>query len=190
MGRAGRKRKIGKREPNGQLSRRKSDKQVRRSIEQADIMFVARDARERIHGVAKENSGTELGGTAIGRMFLRGIIGRRHLDAAKAIADRRDAYSRAIGIGRCEPQAVDLNAVHGRSGDSMTAEMARFHIEKWDQIVDALDAAGRRGHLYAVVWSIVISDRDNLRDADLLKIALDAAGDAIGLPFDRLHEAA
>jgi hypothetical protein len=46
------------------------------------------------------------------------------------------------------------------------------------------------GHLYAVVWSIVIGDRDNLREADLLKVALDDVGDAIGLPFDRLREAA
>lgn len=190
MAKAGRKRKSGKREKNGQLSRRKTDRQVRRSIEQADVMHVVRSARERVLGVAREASGTELGGTAVGRMYLRGMIGRRHLDVAKIIADRREAYSKAVGLGKSEPQAVDINAVHGRSLSEMSREIAEVHIEKWDQVVKSLDAVGRRGHLYAVVWSIVISDRDNVRDVDLLKIGLDAVADVVGLPLDIFAEAA
>lgn len=190
MSRVGRKRKMGKREKNGRISRQKHERQARRPLEQVDVMHVARVARERVLGVHASSSGTDLGGTAIGRMLLRELVTRRHYDAAEIVANRRAAYVSAIGLGHSSPQAVDINAVHGRSGFEMSSEATRYHIERWDELVKVLDAAGRRGHLYAVVWSIVISDRDNVRDAELLRVALSAVADSVGLPMDKLAEAA
>jgi len=153
-------------------------------------MSVAKAARERIYGIKKADSGTELAGTAVGRLYLHGLIGRRHLDAAKAVAARRAAYARAIDLGRCEPQAVDVHAIHGRSYNDVTPEEAAQSIGRWDEIVAALDRAGRKGQLYALVWEVAIRDHDSLRETDLLKAALDVVADVVGLPLDISSEAA
>ena len=95
----GRKRKPGNREPNGKPSRRIADKQAQRTLEEQDAMHVVKSARQRVHGVAVADSGTELAGSVCGRLFLQKLIERPQLDGAPAQPaplDALDAFRAAL----------------------------------------------------------------------------------------------
>lgn len=181
MARTGRKRKTGIREPNGRISRS--------LVKPADPMAVARAARENVLGVRKQDSGTDLAGTAVGRLFLRGLLSRRDVDASKAFCERWEAYALAIDLGAVEPRAVDLNRVHGRAYREMSRPQAERAIARWDEVVFALDVAGKRGQLYAIVYDATIRDREP-KTAWLLAFGLGLVADKIGLPIANGGEAA
>lgn len=130
MGKAGRKRKAGKREPNGKLSRRTGDKQARRTIDEQAAMTVAKEARQRVHGVSAEDSGTELAGTICGRLLLQGSISREHMDAAVAFQQTYAQYQRAVDSPR-PPKAVQIGAASGGQVREVSPEQAAIAIANW-----------------------------------------------------------
>lgn len=179
MSRSGRKRKIGKREPGGRISRA--------GTKPADPTQVARAARERM-GVSKADSGSELPGSAPGRLFLARTITRRQLDAATIIANRYAAYARAIDAPR-SPGAVDLHAVHGRGGSVMSPEAAAAANAAWEEVRRALvhaNGAYRESTLYAAVYYVVVMDRDMPHLSRDLVIALDIIANLLRLPSEGL----
>lgn len=183
MSRAGRKRKIGKREPAGRISRAGS--------KPADPTQVARAARERM-GISKTDSGSELPGSAPGRLFLAERITRRQFDAAIIIANRYAAYARAIDAPR-PPSAVDLHAVHGRSGASISPAAAAAASAAWEEIRSALvhaNGAYRESTLYAAAYYVVVIDRDMPHLTGDLKIALNIVADLLRLPAEGLTDQA
>lgn len=161
MGKPGRKRRTGKREPNGKLSRRVVDKQARRSIDEQAAMHVGKEARERVHGVRSEDSGTELAGTVCGRLLLQGSINRQQLDAATELQSAYAAYQRAIDAPPL-PRAVNIGGASGSAPEMSTAQCAKA-IGRWKAakaVLVGLDIANRGASVVnAAVDYIVLQDK-------------------------------
>lgn len=114
-----RKRKTGKREPNGRLSRQKADVAVRVQESEADVKSVVINARLR-QGVPLKWADTlaEVGrpnvGTIYGLMRLRGELDEDQFQAALKYIQKRQDWLRAIkaqgGSVYCEsPSAASLD---------------------------------------------------------------------------------
>ena len=106
----GRKRKPGKREPNGKLSRVPADVAARRKDgldrEEQDTIAVAIEARQRVFGLPPAISRDQMAGSAVGRYCLQCVITRTQYDAAMLYLADCEAYSHAIGTPGI-PRAVD-----------------------------------------------------------------------------------
>ncbi len=162
MAKAGRKRKAGKREANGKLSRRVVDKQARRSIDEQSAMSVGKEARQRVHGVSAADSGTELAGSVCGRLLLQGSINRQQMDAAIAHQEAYAAFHRAIDAP-AQPRAVNIGAATGGSGRDLSPEQCAKAKKRWKDakavLVD-LDTAQRgAATTYAAIDYIVLQER-------------------------------
>lgn len=159
------KRKHGKREPNGQLSRKPEDRKVRDAAEvpatEWDTMGPALMARWRVHDVAPANLKDQLAGSAVGRYCLQGIITRSQYEAAVAYLDERENYLRCIQAPR-QPGAVDLNATRGQS-------VASENVGRYQQVrasMAATDAAimdkqieiGNTGNLFGALNAVLVMD--------------------------------
>jgi hypothetical protein len=172
----GRKRKPGKREPSGKLSRRKVEKQARRTIDEQAAMQVAKDARRRVYGVKPEDTGTELAGTVCGRLqLIRSITPAQH-EAAKAFAATYAAYQRAIGSPR-PPKAVEIGAATGRGADTeISPEEHRRAVAAWDKVCRLL-ALENQFHrdmtLYAACDYLILRDEFHIHMVPDLHVALD-----------------
>lgn len=147
MGRRGPKRRPGKREPNGQLSRASGDLNARRQLDMAkaqwDVMSVAVIARTRVHHIPVSSTLDQRAGSVIGRMIM-GEIARQRLwadrptaratwtpaptpedhgltieqgDAALRYLEDTENYRRAM-CSPPQPGAVDLNAIRSSGGTS------------------------------------------------------------------------
>lgn len=172
----GRKRKQGKREPNGKLSRRKDDKQARRTIDEQASMQVAREARQRVFGVSAEDSATELAGTVCGRLrLIRSITGAQH-EAAKAFASTYAAYQRALNSPR-PPKAVEIGAATGGGNAiDISPEQHAKALNDWDRVTTLLSRANgyhRGATLYAACDYLVLRDELHIHLVPDLHIALD-----------------
>lgn len=93
MAKAGRKRKAGKREPNGRLAR-EPDRRI--SAEQ-DAMSVAVGYRQSVLGVKSAHVLDQKAGTLIGRLCLAGAI---DYPAANCAALRVDGFDMSIDEGK------------------------------------------------------------------------------------------
>ena len=161
------KRKNGKREPNGRLSRKPVDRQVRDKAEVAatewDTMGVGLMARWRVHGVDPKSLKDQMAGSAVGRFCLKGQITAAQYDAAMAYLEERDEYLRCISpaVGR-QPGAVDLNATKG-------ASVGRENVARIQQIVAARDVTikairekqteiGLHGNLFGAMDAVLVND--------------------------------
>jgi hypothetical protein len=160
MARGGKKRRTGKREPNGKLSRRIVDKQARRSIDEQSTMQVAKEARQRVFGVSEADSATELAGTVCGRLFLAREITQQQLDAAKAFAETYATYQRAMNSPR-PPKAVEIGGITG--GGALRDISPEQHVkakERWDAAVKVLVEANHYhpGSIYAACDYLALRD--------------------------------
>lgn len=116
----GRKRKAGKRERNGQLSRKPGDVAARLNDamdrEQRDTISVAVEARQRVHGVDAGNVRDQMAGSFIGRLCMSRTITRQQYEAAMLWLEDATNYAIAVHAPRA-PGAIDLNRTQGGSGD-------------------------------------------------------------------------
>lgn len=159
------KRKHGKREPNGQLSRKPADRKVRDQAEVAatewDTMGTALMARWRVHKVEPANLKDQMAGSAVGRYCLQGIITRQQYDAAMAYLEERENYLQAIQAPR-QPGAVDLNATRGQSVASENVsrtQMARTSMRVTDlAIMDKQIEIGNMGNLFGAINAVLVMD--------------------------------
>ncbi len=157
----GRKRKAGKREPNGKLSRRKDEKQARRTIDEQASMAVGKEARERVLGVKAEHAGTELAGSVCGRLLLQGSISPEHMDAAKAFQETYATYQRVMDSPR-PPKAVEIGGSTGGTAREITPEQADRAKERWTEACLCLARVNqehRTASIYAACDYIVLRDQ-------------------------------
>lgn len=139
----GRKRKPGKREPNGQLSRRIADMQQRNADafdrQERDIIGVGLEARQRVHGVHKDNSRDQMAGCFVGRLCLQGEVSRAQYEAAMTYLEEWHDNLRAIGAATPpQPSALDPNATRGRGVGEEDVAKVRQRIARWKASVAAV----------------------------------------------------
>ena len=182
------KRKHGKREPNGRLSRKPGERQIRDKAEVAatewDTMGQALMARNRVHGVEPMNLKDQLAGSAVGRMCLRGQITQTQYDAAMAYMSEREEYHQYIQVPR-QPGAVDLNATNGTS----TASENVARVLKVTAAAKATDAAimdkqieiGNMGNLFGALNAVLVMDAELDHLVGDLRTALNALARRYGL---------
>lgn len=176
MGHRGRKRKPGRREPNGKPSRRAADKQARRTIDEQAAMQVAKEARQRLYGVRADDSGTELAGTVCGRLRLTQSISAAQHEAAKAYAATYAAYQRALDSPR-PPKAVEIGAATGRGNAAdLSPEQCARSVADWERVQGVLVLANsrhREANLIAACDYLVLRDEFHIHMVPDLHIALD-----------------
>lgn len=183
MSRGGRKRKQGKREPSGKLSRRTAERQARRTTDEQSAMQVAKEARQRVFGVRVADSGTELAGTICGRLLLQGSINRAQLDAATALQETYAAYQRAVDSPP-PPRAVNIGGFSSGSASEMSPERAAKAKADWENACRALSRANeehRTTALYAACLYVVLREQFLPHLFGDLRLALNALARHYGL---------
>lgn len=160
----GRKRKTGKREPNGKLSRVPADVEARRrdglDREAQDAISVAIDARQRVFGLDATVCRDQMAGSAVGRYCLQGIITRVQYDAAVLYLADCEAYSHAIGTPGI-PRAVDLNRIGGKDNHENITK-AKTAMARYDAMVKAVRAKqteiGNMGNIFGALDTVIRRD--------------------------------
>lgn len=134
MSRAGRKRKLTTREPNGRPQREACRPHRQRVTQWAAIMNEPRL------------------GSQLGLLNLVGKITQAEYEAGLAYRDAREAYQRAMGFPATHARGQDLNAVHGLAiqPDDDTQREMRERTEK--RLVSMENAIGGHMTLAAVQW--------------------------------------
>lgn len=203
---ASKKKKAGKREPNGRLSRRKKDVASRfldtLSLDERDAIGVGVAARIRLHGVKPEHSRDQMAGSYLGRLRMEQQITASQYEAGIAYLSDMEAYRIAIRAPR-QPGAVDLNATHGNSVSVESVDFVQRAITKMD---GPIDANGRRhggirgaiqekqndvrgiANLWAALSLIVLEDRPLPNLVGDLRYALNALAKHYGLEGRPVHE--
>lgn len=179
----GRPRNKGKREPNGKLSRKAEHVQERRTIDEEAAMSVAKDARIRVHDVSSENAGTELAGSVIGRLYLRGEINSDQLRAAMIFSQAYADYQRAVDSPR-PPKAVNIDGASGSTPVDMDAKRANRARSEWGSMIGILQLANnahRHAAVYAACDYIVLRDTDLPHLLPSMRLGLNAIARAYGL---------
>lgn len=167
-------RKSGKREANGQLSRRKTEVEKRRDdalrafdTAERQTMLVAQEARERVHGVAPENSSDQMAGSYIGRLCILGQLGggisKQQYDAAMKWLEDSAKYSAVMHSPR-QPDAVDLNQTKGRSisqeNSARDLKLRWSYEDAAGAVQHAQNALRGCGNLHGALYNIVIRDTE------------------------------
>jgi hypothetical protein len=190
----GRKRKNGNREPNGQLSRKASEKQARAkaalTLTEKDTLSVARQARQRVFRVSGEDALDPAAATVVGRLYLTKQITMRQYNAAKLyLGDVRD-YNIAMS-GPKPPNAIDLNRVSNGTSEETPDSIA------WKGRVTAryqdLLAVIRKVQQEVRGWSLIQSVVNTIVTDDMelpnhlaeLRQGLDALGHYYLLPEEK-----
>lgn len=141
MGRRGSKPKPGNREPNGQLSRRVAEVASRRydALEREEVATIAVgiEARERIWGIKPQVSRDQLAGSYIGRLKLQGDLSAMQYDALMMYAEQCHEYRIAMRAP-AEPNAVNLNATKGGSGDYENVHKSQDACDTFERALKAL----------------------------------------------------
>lgn len=165
MGKRGPKKKPGKREANGQLSRKPAEREARHidglDREQQDTIAVAVEARQRVFGVPAPISRDQMAGSAIGRLCLQGLITRLQYDAAMSYAAEVESYGLAYRSPR-QPGAVNLNATKGGAGDYENVALVQRIMADRDAtnraILDKQIEIGNFGNLKGALDTVVLRD--------------------------------
>lgn len=137
----GRKRKSGKRENNGRLSRKPADVAARGNDAydraERDALSVGIEARMRVHGVAPGSARDQMAGSFIGRLCLQRVITRHQYDAAMQWLEDSMRYSIAVAAPHA-PGAVDLNRTHGRGSDYENEAVTRHAVAVYEAAREAV----------------------------------------------------
>lgn len=170
MAKTGRKRKTGKREPNGRLSREGyADK----------IKSVAVEARERVHGMTKEEAKLPMPTDPVGMLARFGEIDKYQYQAALQYEQDTMDYRAAMGIPS-EARAMDLNKVQGRplTDEEAQAMRAQNAIKRYKaanaRIQAAQDELRGRGNLFGAIDTLVMRHTYSKHLVGDLRIALNA----------------
>lgn len=188
----GRRRKTGKREPNGKLSRHPEDKKQRHleglDREQRETIAVAVEARQRVFGIAVGLSRDQMAGSAIGRLCLQGVITTLQYDAAMSYAAEVESYGMAWCSPR-SPRAVNLNATKGSLGDYENEELVCRIMAARNATNEALRnkqiEVGNLGNLKGALDTVVLRDVSMDHLVGDLRIALNALAKRYGLEAGR-----
>lgn len=165
MGHRGPKKQKGKRELNGQLSRRPAERNTRHldglDQEQRAMISTAIEARQRVWGLSPAVSRDQMAGSAIGRYCLQGNITRQQYDAAMIYLEVRNDHLIAVRAPR-QPGAVDLNATHGSSGDYENINRTHKAIAAYDEMTGVIREkqieVGNMGNLFGALDAVICRD--------------------------------
>lgn len=161
----GRKRKAGRREPNGRLSRRAVET-ARRNLadmdrEQRDALAVGLEARERVFGIKPQHSRDQKAGSAIGRYCLVGLVTQAQYDAAMLFVEARARYLLAIDAPP-QPGAVDPNAARGRPVGTENPTQLRKWREEYREATAAIQEKQNEirgmGNLFGSLGAMLFRD--------------------------------
>jgi hypothetical protein len=196
MGRRGKARQPGKREPNGQLSRKPADRTSRfldgLERDERDTLAVGIEARVRVHGVDPERSRDQMAGSFVGRLCMTRQISRQQYDAAMTWLEDCENYSAAVHSPR-QPGAVDLNRIQGSNGDYENVERTRRAITRMIgdkergirgamQAVQAAQLEVRgQGNLFGALDAILHRDQELQHLVGDLRVGLNALARYYGL---------
>jgi len=174
----GRKRKPGKREPNGKLSRKPTDVARRNKAAWGavaqDNVSVALEARQRLFGLSEDDARGQHGGTFIGRLCIAKEITQGQYEALCRWEVSARANSSVIG-GPMSDTAFDPNRVSGRAGDPSDAYQDRIRTQHRE--AEAVLQAGQ----FAVLYECVQRDRENYRLVGYLRDAANALARHYGI---------
>lgn len=132
------RRKRGRREPNGRLSRRKDDVSERVSEVEREAKSVVIDARVKMWGMSREEAGKSTAGYFLGRLAAGKEVSPAQLTAAQYLIADRDAYQRAI----LSPGA--LAERHVGTGDETSYEkFCKRAKERWEAANEVIDECCR-----------------------------------------------
>lgn len=167
-----RKKKRGKREPNGQLSRRVADRPAT-ALEAAGNMAVVIDARMRMHGLSRETAARATAGFALGRLVEGKEISSDQMTAAQYFIADRDAYHRGI----LAPGGTKEARI-APTGDETTYEqfVARAR-QRWESVQEVITECCReQGNNLPkqALDMIVLRDIETPSHTGALRIALNA----------------
>lgn len=159
----GRSRKSGKREANGQLSRRQEERRARdqAKVDTADweTMSVALMARWKVHKVEPKKLRDQKAGSAVGRFNLQGHITEEQYAAAEAYLEEFHDYMSAINAPR-QPGAVNLNATRGLSVGVENVDRVKAIVEARVETVKAIREKqieiGNRGNLFGALDAVLV----------------------------------
>jgi hypothetical protein len=180
------------RTPSGALSRsaerKKTEDQMtegEKKAEAREAMSVALGARQRVHGLRKAAAESVEAGSALGRLFLAGMIPRRLYAAGSRYAEDVWAYHMATGIAHPSARAIDYSRVKGRGMDR-SAETVKTITNRYMLglgAIQQIDKAGRP--VETTVRNVVLLDIE-ARDwpphmIKLLKYGLTALADRYGI---------
>lgn len=197
MGKRGKAKSPGKREQNGQLSRKEADRKTRfldgLERDERDTLAVGIGARVRVHGVEPERSRDQMAGSFVGRLCMGKQISRQQYDAAMTWLEDCQNYSAASHSPR-QPGAVDLNRTQGSNGDYENVERSIRATVRYKAASKAIQAAQieLRGtaNLFGALEAIVIRDVELEHLVGDLRYGLNALARHYGLVGGRQGRAA
>lgn len=159
-----RRRKPGKREPNGKLSRVPAEIEARHrdglDREAQDAIAVAIEARQRVFGLPLAVCRDQMAGSALGRLCLQGFITRVQYDAGMLYLADCDAHSRAIGTPGIV-RAQDFNRIGGKDNFENEAK-TKAAMARYEAMVKAVRAKqteiGNMGNLFGALDTVIRRD--------------------------------
>jgi len=162
-----------KREPNGRLTRKAPEKKKRKQSAfdkaQDETIAVARDARQRLFGLSKDDARSQDGGTFIGRLCVqgRGGNGVEGITASQYEAlcrwEELAAQHRGVVAAPRGDGAFDPNKVSGRGsgvGNGYAAKVEEDYRNAHEAIQTAQNELRGRGVLFAALYECVERDRE------------------------------
>lgn len=180
MARAGRKRKLVRRHPNGQPF-------VSVAKQEEETKSVALEARVRVYGVTKEAAVKDMKSTTwLGAMLATKEISETQYAAANRLIELKRDYDRCFPPSQDVPEAGILDRVRGRSvnersEDEEAAEDRRIR-KQWDEAIGALNEASHNpDHMRSVISAGVFEDRDVRSYAPTLRVGLSAVARTFSL---------
>jgi hypothetical protein len=150
----GRPRKEGvDRYPSGDIKRHETEK---------DVLSVALEARQRIHGLSENNA---LAGYTLGRMFLDGAINEEQRKAGDDYAEIISRYHRLVGIPYPSARAQSLFTVKGHDGEvtESLAKRARDASNRMMEVEGILLRCVDGPQVKGTVYNLCVMDYDHLR---------------------------
>lgn len=181
MGTRGRKRKQGKREANGKLSRK--PEQVAQRLNEAfdreerEALAVGVEARMRLWKVPEALSRDQKLGSFVGRLCMAREISLAQYDAAMKWLESCEAHSWAIASPK-RPNAVDINAARGAptapENLSLVARIMEKHQGAKKAVQAEQDILGLHAHLFGALQYLVEQDVELHHLVGDLRYALNA----------------
>jgi len=186
-----RKRKTGKREPNGRLSRTQDGIAKRLGDQFRDMELTEREtiapgieARQRVHGLPLEQASQPMASCFVGRLCMGRELSRPQYEAAMLYIEDCANNARAVHAPR-QPGAVDLNATKGGSGDYENVAKTLRSRARYNDATKAVQSAQNEirgnGALFAALYEIVQMDRECWHLVADCRLALNALAKFYGL---------
>lgn len=181
VGRRGPKRREGRREPSGRLSRANIEERVRDALDrdERETIAVGIEARVRLFGVPVSHSRDQKAGSFVGRLCLSGELSQAQYDAAQVWLEDRANYLWSIGdISPKLPGAVNLNTIRGKPTGGENVPAVRRARKRYEEACEAIqkeqDALRLSGHLFGALNYAVERDLALFHMIPDVRLALNA----------------